>query len=92
MMTLIDFEKIPNGVVFANGVLPNSEEGIFMTRNGGDLRWVAKKGGGHDWAIYCFWSSYSEWYVAQHGDKVLNKTHIMRCVPCDDDVFKLYRY
>ena len=91
-MTLIEFEKIKAGATFATGVLPNSEEGIFMTRTGGELRWVAKKGFGHDWAIYCFWSIYSADYVAKHGDKVLDKEHILRCVPCDNEVYKLYRY
>lgn len=91
-MTLIEFDEIPKGIIFATGVLPNSDEGIFMTRNGGDLRWIAKKGHGNDWCIYCFWSSFSEDYIAKHGDKVIDKTHIMRCVPCNEDVFKRYRF
>lgn len=47
-LTLKEFDSLPLGEVFATGVLPNSPEGIFMTNNGGELRWVAKKGWGHD--------------------------------------------
>ena len=94
MITLEQFENLPLGQVFATGVIPNSPEGIYMTNsNEGELlRWVAKKGWGHDWAVYCHWATNSEEYVTQSGDKVTTKTYIQRCVPCDDDVFKLYRY
>jgi hypothetical protein len=63
-----------------------------MTNSGGELRWVAKKGYGNDWTIYCFWDYKNEDWIAQHGDKVTNEHHIKRCVPCDDAVFNLYRY
>jgi multidrug efflux pump subunit AcrA (membrane-fusion protein) len=26
------------------------------------------------------------------GDKVTSEIHIKRCVPCDEEIFKLYRY
>ena len=86
------FESLPDGQVFATGVLPNSPEGLFMTRNGGTLRWVAKKGWGYDWAIYCHWADKSPEWVRDHGDKVTNEAHIKRCVECDDETFKIYRY
>ncbi|HPI82437.1 MAG TPA: hypothetical protein PK122_04360 [Candidatus Paceibacterota bacterium] len=41
MLDIEAFDKIPAGSTFATGVLPNSPAGIFMTRDGGDLRWVA---------------------------------------------------
>jgi hypothetical protein len=56
-MTLSEFEQIPSGTIFATGVLPNSHDGIHMTVNGGNLRWIAKKGYADDWAIYCHWES-----------------------------------
>jgi len=92
ILTLEDFEQIPRGEVFATGVLPNSPDGIFMTSDGGELRWVAKRGFGNDWAIYCGWSSHSPEWVTSHGDKVYTTEYIKRCVPCDSNVLKLYRF
>lgn len=92
MITKEDFDKIPNGIIFSTGVLPNSPEGLFMTNNGGELRWIAKKGYGNDWTIYCHWSSKSIDWIEQSGDKVTAEYHIKKCVSCDDEVFKLYRY
>lgn len=86
------FKKLPHSGIFATGVLPNSPDGLFMTNSGGELRWIAKKGGGYDWAIYCHWDSWTEIEIASNGDKVHNEHHIKRCVPCTDEVFKLYRY
>ena len=92
MMTIEVFNKIVSGTVFATGVLPNSPEGLYMTNSGGELRWIAKKGYGDDWAIYCHWSYNDEEWIKEHADKVISETHIKRCVPCDDEVFKKYRY
>ena len=92
ILTEAKFKKIPRGEIFATGVLPNSPEGLFMTTSGGELRWIAKKGHGYDWAIYCHWAYWTEFEIASNGDKVTNEHHIKRCVPCDDVVFKLYRY
>ena len=91
-LTRQQFDEIPLGEVFATGVLPNSPDGIFMANNGGDLRWVAKKGWGYDWAVYCHWAHNSVEYVRDYGDKVTTEKYIRRCVPCTDEVFKIYRY
>lgn len=86
------FKEIPIGDIFATGVLPNSPEGLFMTNGGGELRWIAKKGYGYDWAIYCHWANWTESEIASNGDKVHNEEHIKKCVPCTYEVFKLYRH
>jgi hypothetical protein len=86
------FEQLPKGEVFATGFLPNSPEGIFMNRDGGILRWVAKNGWGNDWAVYCHWSDRSIDWIRDRGDKVLTEEYIRRCVPCTNEVFKLYRF
>jgi len=91
-LTEEQFKALPRGEIFATGVLPNSPKGLFMTRGGGTLRWVAKKGDIDDWAIYCHWDEHDEDWIRQHGDKVTNKEHIRRCVPCTDEVLKLYRH
>lgn len=91
MLTIEEFNKLKPGV-FASGILPNSPEGLFMTNTGGELLWVAVKGYGNDWKIYTHWSNHSIDWVADHGDKVHNENHIKKCVPCDEEVFKLYLY
>ena len=73
-------------------LIPDSPEGIFMTRDGGELLWVAIKGYANDWTIYCHWSDKSIDWVRQHGDKVVTEKHIRLCINCTDEVFKLYRY
>lgn len=92
LLTKAEFDKLPVGQVFATGVLPNSPDGIFMTRDGGELRWVAKKGWGYDWAIYCHWADKTPEWIRDHGDKVHNDEYIKRCVPCTDEVLNLYRH
>lgn len=92
MLTKKEFDKLASGEVFATGIQPNSPEGIFMTRGGGNLRWVAVKGYGNDWTIYCHWESNSVEYIKQSGDKLFNEKHIELCVPCDKEVLNLYRY
>lgn len=92
MLTKEEFDEIKAGSMFDFGQLSNSPEGIFMTRGGGELKWVAVKGRANDWAIYCHWPDHTEEWIKAHGDKVLNEVHIRRCVPCEDSVFNRYRY
>ena len=92
MLILKEFNNLKDGEVFATGIQPNSLDGIYMTSEGGTLRWVALKGYGHDWTIYCHWGYSTVEWISRHGDKVNNELHIKRCVPCEDKVFKLYRH
>ena len=93
-LTKENFDAINRGEVFASGNLPNSPEGLYMTdsNKGDDLRWIAKKGYGYDWAIYCYWATKSDDWIEASGDKVRGKEHIRKCVPCDDEVLNLYRH
>jgi hypothetical protein len=92
MITLQQFEEFPNGEIFARGELPNSPDGIFMTRDGGILKWIAVKGFGDDWTIYCHWNFQTDDYIKKHGDKIILEPNIKKCVDCDDKVFRKYRY
>ena len=58
MLTLEQLKEMPAGCAFATGTIENSPEGFFVTREqqGRLIRWVAKRGGIHDWAIYYYWS------------------------------------
>ena len=92
MLTKKEFDKINPGDIFDTGIQPNSPDGIFMTRDGGNLKWVAVKGYANDWAIYTHWDYNSIDYIKQSGDKLHNQLHIKLCVPCDNEVYKLYRF
>lgn len=88
------FNSMPAGEVFVKGEVENSPNGIFMTNNkqGEMLKWVAKKGHGNDWCIYCHWSESGYDFVMTNGDKVTSEVNIRKLVPCTDEVFESYRY
>lgn len=90
-MTQQEFPQIPDGEIFATGVLPNSQEGIFMTRDGGNLRWIAKKGHGNDWTIYCSWDYHGVDYIKTNGDKVTSDANILKCLPGCEPILPLFR-
>lgn len=91
MLTLEEFDKIKPGEVFRMGIISNSPTGVFMTDAGGMLRFVAKKGYANDWTVYIHWATSSWDFIEKSGDKSFTETYIRRCVPCTDEVFKLYR-
>lgn len=94
-LRLEDFTKIPAGKIFATGVLPNTPIGLYMTefkKGDNNLRWIAKKGHGEDWTIYCDWEGSSEDYIAKHGQKVETELNIQKCIDIDRDVLSRYRY
>lgn len=92
MLTIEKFNEIPAGEVFARGTVSDNESGINMINSNKLLRWIAKKGDGYDWAIYCHWDFHSEEYIAESGNKVGSEKNIRHLIPCSDEVFKLYRY
>ena len=92
-LTLEKFNLIEAGDIIDIGLLPNSPNGLFMTdRDQGRLLcWVAKKGYGDDWAIYCQWTDKSIDHILNNGDKVTGEMNIKTCLPCDDEVYNKYR-
>jgi hypothetical protein len=71
------------------------------------VKWVAVRGGIHDWAIYhsmdanlCkaeYFDSDDHLYasftqIANHGAKLRSETKIREFVPCTDEAFNMYRY
>ncbi len=58
------------------------------------VKWVAVRGGIHDWAIYYNLASESksDEMIRDHGDKMRNSESIKKCVPCDKEAFNMYRY
>lgn len=90
MLTLQQLKDMEPGI-FATGTTTDDEEGVNMTRSGQQLRWVATRGGIHDWAIYIHKADWSEEEVARVGDKVHNRDNVKNLVPCDDEALAMYR-
>lgn len=84
---------MPPGCIFASGLVPNAdtEDGIFMNRAGGMLKWLAKRGEGyHDWAIYMLFSDSSFDEIERVGDKC-PLSCVEKLVKCDKEAMYLYR-
>lgn len=71
------------------------------------VKWVAIRGGIHDWAIYHSLDANSEpadyldgvhhldaseESIARGGAKLRREEEIKKFVPCDEEAFKMYRY
>jgi hypothetical protein len=93
MLTIENFDLIPSDAIISSGETTNDSNGIYMTdsRVGEKLKWIAKKGGGPDWAIYTFWANYPDHFVLENGEKVRDPRNIQKLVPCDDEVMEKYR-
>ena len=86
MLTLKMLKDMPPATVFATGVI--NDPRIYKE----SVRWVAKRGGIHDWAIYYHHERYSQDYVMENGDKMITKEVIKELVPCDDEAYSMYRF
>ena len=78
--------------------LKEMKPGMFSTGTGTypelinkKIRWVAVRGGIHDWAIYYHLSEKSEEFVRTQGDKCFTEDIIKRLVPCTDEAYDMYR-
>jgi len=92
MLTIKQLKEMKPGI-FLKGEVIDSPNGINMENSGRQLKWVAVRGGIHDWAIYCYLADgYSYEYVRDYGSKVISEENIKRVVPCDNESFKMYRY
>jgi hypothetical protein len=90
MLTLQQLKDMKPGI-FDSGVTTDDESGVNMTRSGQSLRWVATRGGIHDWAIYVAPEDWSEDRVRDMGDKVHDRSNVKKLVPCDDEALGMYR-
>ena len=94
ILTLQKLKDMQPGSVIASGITTNTPEGVYMSDEnyGIELRWVAKRGNIHDWAIYIAKSTRSIESVLYNGDKVHSSQFIRKLVPCDDESFEMYRH
>ena len=91
MLTIEKLKEVEPRSVFARGEIVDSPDGINMTNSGMMLKWVAVRGGIHDWTIYCDFASKGYDWIQSQGDKVGDPTNIKRLVPCDEEALKMYR-
>lgn len=91
MLTIAQLKEMQPGV-FATGETTDDPAGVNMTGSGQPLRWVASRGGIHDWAIYIHKADWSVEDVKNMGDKVTSEHNIKKLVPCSDEAFAMYRY
>lgn len=119
MLTIKQLKAIKPHTIFASGI-GLKEHPWFndakLVSEGGTLepggkltkvKWVAIRGGIHDWAIYhsmdanFIFAPYlddpshlkvSNGRIARAGAKLYREEDIKRFVPCDDEAFKMYRY
>lgn len=85
MLTIDNLKELDSGAIFNTGVVTDP----ILHRK--PVRWIAKRGGYHDWAIYYHFEDKSETYIAMNGEKCTTESVIKRLVPCDDEAFKMYR-
>ena len=84
-LTLETLKTMEPGKVFATGVTQDPR----LYRD--PVKWVAKRGRIHDWAIYYHLETSSAQWIESHGDKCYTKEVIKDLVPCDEEALKMYR-
>ena len=91
MLTLQQLKDMKPGIIFETGITTDDAAGANMTGSSQKLRWVACRGGIHDWAIYIHKEDWSEESVKSNGDKIHNRETVKKLVPCDDEALAMYR-
>lgn len=91
MLTLQQLKDMEPDTIFATGETTDDANGANMTGSGQALKWIATRGGIHDWAIYIHKAENSDQWIKAHGDKVHNRETVKKLVPCDDEALAMYR-
>ena len=86
MLTVDKLKEMQPGI-FASGIIKDPRLHKDL-----ELKWVAVRGGIHDWAIYYHRAEMSDQFVKSSGDKCFTKEVIKELVPCNDEAFKIYRF
>lgn len=92
MPTLEKLKSMPAHTIFATGILIDIDDDLFMGRSGKELKWVAIRGEINDWCIYIHFVDKSIEWIRDYGNKIYNEENIKKCVECDKEAFKRYRY
>ena len=116
ILTLQDLKEMKPDTVFAKDVAFIEHPWFNQARNSLELngqskltkvKWIAKRGAYHDWAIYHSLDAnlepadyldgtthlHASWEMILRGGAKLTKEKDIRYLcPCDDEAFKMYRY
>jgi len=86
MLTIEDLKEMEPGTIIATGVTEND----YLYHK--PVRWVAKRGRVHDWAIYYDKEEKNQFEVENWGNKCFTEAVIKELVPCDDAAMRMYRF
>ena len=84
-LTIQELKDMKPETKFATGT------GTYPDIHKEEIRWVACRGGIHDWCIYYGYTQMSVEEVARNGDKIHSEESIKRLVPCDEEAYGMYR-
>lgn len=87
MITVEKLKEMEPGTIFATG---ETELDIFDDIQ--TVRWVAIRGGIHDWAIYYHHPDKSDIEISRIGDKLHDLDKVQELVPADNEAIRMYRY
>ena len=95
MITIKYLKQLKPHTIFAKGKTIDNPSGINVANTDKVIKWVAVRGGIHDWAIftdnpYTPQETFND--VKAWGDKLHNETFIRKLVPCDNKTFALYNH
>lgn len=86
ILTVDDLKKMKPGI-FSTGTT-NDPRLMF----GLPVRWVAVRGGIHDFAVYYHNIDMTKEFIRDCGEKVHNMDVVKTLVPCDEEALEMYRY
>lgn len=84
-MTLEELKKMEPHAVFATGI---SYDDRISDQ---PVRWVAKRGYIHDWAIYYASMDKTVTEVTHWGNKLYSKFIVKDIIACDEEMMQMYR-
>ena len=89
MLTIEKLKKMEPGV-FATGTgcYPELLVGGMPKK---EIRWIAVRGGYHDWTIYYSFVEDNIAHIKDYGNKCFTDHVIKTLVPCDRSAFDIYR-
>ena len=90
LLTKKIFDQIPDGEIFR--IVTTKIQNVHKPMEA-ELTFIAKKGDGYpDWTIYCHHSHHDIEFIKEQGDKVMTRQEIQSICPCDEEVYRLYRF
>jgi hypothetical protein len=91
MLTVEKLKGMPENYMFKYGT--TEVEDYWDASKTMLIDFVAVRGRIWDWTIYCARANTKTFMnIKDYGDKMTNANSIKKCVPCDDESFKLYRF